>query len=220
MNAPNVRVISYLLGMRIAAETQPCGEDINTYVENLGRASSRVLQIAAKLCQSVPFRMIPFSDPQLLCPVILAMKTQWTLDQTHTLVEVRDSPVHGQGVFALEDLEVGTLCTVYPVHAIVTMFAGEERILTPDNTPSDDNSRFGPYKVDLFQRKDICISADPNVYDSFRCGHKINDARGTQYKNNVEFADIFGGIVVAMVVTTDIPKGSELFLDYGETYWA
>ena len=218
MSAPHVRVISYLLGMRIAPETQPCGEDINTYIENLGRAASRVLQIAAARCQSVPFRAIPFSDPQVLCPVILAMKTQWTLDQTHKLVEVRDSPVHGQGVFALEDLEAGTLCTAYPVHAIITTHAGEQRILTPDDTFSEDNSRFLAYKV--FRNKDVSISADPFVYDSFRCGHKINDARGTQYTNNVKFGFIFKGIVIAMVVTTDIPKGSELFINYGERYWS
>lgn len=118
-------------------------------------------------------------------------------------VDTAPSPVHGIGVFAKKFIPRHTIVTTYPAHILELLSddATEERkraMLQPEKevqkmlmaqNPHHDWSKKAIHEV---QRLRYCwedygldvlggcsIFADPEVYSSEACGHKINDAIGT-----------------------------------------
>ena len=145
--------------------------------------------------------------------------TGWTLDTRESFVTVRPSSIHGLGVFAVAALDSGMLVTTYPVDVILV---DDKRILlNRDNRPDPDAHRFNDYCMNMGGgAAQWCVSADCRVHPDHRCGHMINDARGTDHQVNCAVHLLLGGVVCAIGVTRRVDAGEELFLSYGDGYWA
>lgn len=218
LEVPSNHVISCILGMNITDGCGvPTGTTLDEYTRNCYEKCMSIVRGAALLSSSCPHRPIPHSKHvDSMFPIILAMKTGWTLDTRESFVTVGNSSVHGLGVFATTDLDPGMLVTSYPVHAIVIQ---NKHMLTRDNMAYEEAHRLEPYQLKLCTGVDWCVTADPTVYDDHRCGHMMNDARNTTYENNVNIHMILGGVICAIMITKKVIAGAELFLDYGPGYW-
>lgn len=211
-------VLTCLLSMQLYDETVfPVGTDMDTFLHDLTAKSNLVLECCKTFSHKNPLRMIPFRFPKRSMPILLAMKTRWTLDSREDFVEVRASDVHGRGVFAVQDLEPGMLVTTYPVDVV---FMHDERrgevVLSPENDVTDA-SPYEAYRMSFGEG--IGFAGNPAVHAPHRCGHLVNDALDTSFENNVQIFYLLEGVLVALMVTKPIRSGEELFLDYGPAYW-
>jgi hypothetical protein len=159
-------------------------------------------------------------------------------------VDAAPSPVHGIGVFAKKGIPRHTLVTIYPAHLLELLSddATEKRKgsrLRPDElvqktlmaqNPRPDWSREAANEVERLRRGwhdygmnglgGCSIYADPEIYSSAACGHKINDANGTGAVPNCVETFLCKGVIVGILTTCSIASGEELFLEYGPDYWS
>ena len=114
-------------------------------------------------------------------------------------VDVRDSSIHGKGVFATEPLCAG--------HELAT-FAGETL------TAAQLEARYPPPKHPAYvlQVGSRYIDASQRGYNWTRY---INDSHGTTLCNNCKFNK-----AGKVVVTRPIRVGEELLVSYGPSFWA
>lgn len=111
-------------------------------------------------------------------------------------VEVRDSPVHGKGVFATTTIPKGHIAWYRgPIFSCCNL---------------DRNSRSYTYRM---------VFRDGKIINPVGKKHKhwtkfINDAHKTEFENNLEIGKD-GGIHAIR----EISPGEELFIDYGADYW-
>jgi hypothetical protein len=164
------------------------------------------------------------------------------LDYGLDSAEVRDSPIHGRGVFATQPINSGDIITFYPGdhvaympnkdrktagHVQVRMASGRARA-RGETTAQLDNA----YTYDL--NRNFSIQGDPGFTDDPNyLGHMINDgARANSNpkshavyiacstaKANCGFARMDAGLAVAMRATRDIAVGEEILVPYGIGYW-
>lgn len=155
-------------------------------------------------------------------------------------VAVRPSEGKGNGVFADEDCEPGTLLTTYPSHALalrgvggagkVTWWSAWEKQLTHPEV-----ELLSQYLMNI-DRAPVAVAGDPDVYDPAQCGHILNDGaclvrRDFDKAELLEYIKASGaaqncdivnlaGCVIAVVATRAIRKGEECFIGYGAHFWA
>lgn len=139
----------------------------------------------------------------------------------HAKIELKATPwahIGGLGAFATKKIKEGTVLGVYD----------GEKIDHPAglNDPKYDDNDY------IYESRDgtyIRDGSDDN-HPNTTWTKYINDPRGTGLDSNLRFNEIFdwesiGGKsrrytkTVEVIAKTDIPKGAELFIDYGETFW-
>ncbi len=112
--------------------------------------------------------------------------------------EVRRSPLHGNGVFALRDIPAGTNILPYTGARITPEEADAKHPANPDD----------PFHTFFF------ALSSGKVIDG---GQKGNDARWINHScaPNCETQESHDGTRVTIVALCDIKAGEELFYDYG-----
>ena len=164
-------------------------------------------------------------------------------------IEIRPSPIHGNGVFATDDITKGTIITFYPAHAV--FINGE--------LGSDDNEFLKIIKKNKYdQSYGVCgnsygydflnIIGNPKKYENkLLLGHMINDCVGNIFKdipfneikdNEIKFKNctvsyFLHGIkkmncrleyhpkypIIYILTSRDIKQNEELLTLYGPSYW-
>lgn len=120
-------------------------------------------------------------------------------------IKIAESPLHGKGVFACENINKNEIITIYPFHE----FDGHEKYIS--------------YLCD------IVIAGNPNKIDNINLiGHMLNDNFDYElFKNKKEYVEnnncMFMGSdklqVIFLITTKKIKKGDELTVSYSSEYW-
>lgn len=162
---------------------------------------------------------------------------------------VRQSPIHGAGIFATRPLPTGALLTTYPAHILVhglevELCVGDEE--APDASPQNLQYLCDTYGMPLSPQ--LRLVGLPGKRDQPQLlGHLINDAcsedvfhgvaverlRDPQtlrplllryYTNllghrNCTFRRVHGGVAMMVVALREIARDEELLASYGMDYW-
>lgn len=156
-------------------------------------------------------------------------------------VDVRDSQIHGKGVFTIKDVNKGDVLTVYPCHHLGIVSNGQTIVKKLIEDGLDWNIK---YAQCTYMTKDsiIYIGGNPNIHSSHFCGHLINDPFKHVEMLNNSLCDIneFGKMVLNyelqslqlsnckiytsrhyayVVAIKDMKKDTELLTPYGPMYW-
>ena len=159
-------------------------------------------------------------------------------------VELKKSSVHGNGVFAKQNISEGELITFYPAD-IVKEYPNKDGDVDGHIEFRIFSKRFEE-KIGRTDRKNIhdayCYSIDDTYSivgspyfkdDPNYLGHFINDGakptsgpksiniynKISRMKQNCRFQNLKEDLHVAIVATRDILKGEELFICYNAGYW-
>ena len=154
-----------------------------------------------------------------LFPTLVTLQSSWVFSCFEGHVEVRASPIHGEGVFAVRDMPPGLVFTNYPIHVLRFLNKEEKQYTFFPRTGMEKGciERSCAYNV-LTWRKDLVVSSDPTLYSPTQCGHKVNDSRGTGKDVNCAFYKM-ACHTVFISTTREVKRGEELLMDYGESYW-
>ena len=162
--------------------------------------------------------------------------------------KVKDSELHGKGLFAAVDIPAWTIVTTYPVHFVCADMEGqamaygetEGALLSTINTyklelqPNDNVNKAGvPYKISISADPRVHFNTDPDPFKNDGLGHFINDSgrmtalTTSELKSYIDAFDkkancIFyhvGTYGIAVVTTKPVKKNSELLCAYGVGYW-
>ena len=149
--------------------------------------------------------------------------------------EVKDSPVHGMGVFALRNIRIGEYITLYPADGIGFQpkawrrnpHLAHAQVLVGDM----DHATAARHTLGIHTEDAGLVTAigDPSKYDNpHYLGHMINDAvklsspdsvhvylRVSRLRENCIDAQNLN----VMVASRDIQAGEEIFYSYGVKYW-
>lgn len=125
-------------------------------------------------------------------------------------VEIKHSPVHGNGVFAVSDIQAGSAVCRYDGYVI--------------QNPSDEQ-KHDPYAI-YSPKGGVCIGFQ-ELRHAFLCGQFINDAAkmetlvDAQYEQKSSQGEnvYFGDREFSLFAKRDILAGEELFMSYGKSYW-
>ena len=155
-------------------------------------------------------------------------------------VEVRDSAVHGKGVFACDDIEKGKVVTYYPAHCLMLNEVKTKddkeynSLFSHDNFELDDD-----YKIKVDSKYAIYGNKN-NISNNLLLGHMINDSRNIviDEENNIEeelktkITDYMRNsnnnctkmmnerLGVCYIKTTkEVKKDEELFMSYQPSFW-
>jgi len=150
-------------------------------------------------------------------------------------VEIRESQVHGKGLFALRHISRGEILTFYPAHGFGMC---GNRLFRNDNDDFMNSPAANDYKKDV--TLEFSIFGNPEVQEENLLGHIINDSnmltisdtseigiRNSIYKYNILSNRDSNCILLPntenyyayVVSTTEISANSEIFAYYGEEYW-
>lgn len=164
-------------------------------------------------------------------------------------VYIKESAIHGLGVFAKKDIKRGKIITYYPAHYVITFPQGRqigaaERDIypIPGKIAKERGLEFEKnmmrYSVDVNSYYSIC--GDHRIQDNPGfLGHLINDAaigHSTLHKRDKKDEEIYyvvvahrmNGIIqgengspLFMIIkaTRDIKKDEEILTGYGYNYW-
>jgi hypothetical protein len=125
---------------------------------------------------------------------------------------VSKSKIHGNGVFAEEDIKKGTIVTIYPVHFIIEdwhkVYVSPEILNTmEDKVPSDIHKYL------------LTGKEDEVLYKDYQNGHIINhNNRPNTYFQLVNPDNKFMCNVWVIISIKGIKKGEELTVDYGPKF--
>ena len=113
----------------------------------------------------------------------------------YNCLKIKDSPIHGLGVFATCDIPANKIVTFYPAHSVAIYHDGGKttKIIHrsqefEDNydfyqnlyTLGDESKIFGDYE----------ITGDPNVKDPLYLGHLLNDGTGNLF-SGISYSDLW-----------------------------
>jgi hypothetical protein len=156
------------------------------------------------------------------------------------LLEVKDSSIHGKGVFAKNNIDANQVVSLYPCHGLIKenlKYYCEEK-----NSGEYGDLLFNTnkYMIQLNRMGSrVFIYGNPYIQDEGSVGHLINDS----YKNVSELKHlhkhnmklclkymldavksnnctlVLSNDYVYVKTTKDINKGEELFTHYGFPYW-
>jgi ABC-type uncharacterized transport system substrate-binding protein len=129
-----------------------------------------------------------------LLNILFKYSMQTPLPLKNNNVEIRPSKIHGNGVFATQDIPKGCIATFYPAHAV---HLDETVIFQEPEKNRDFISKIRSHKYDkLYGMTDntyghnfLNIIGNPERHDRLLLGHMINDAVGNVFKD-ISFADI------------------------------
>lgn len=173
-----------------------------------------------------------------MAPLNLTLVLRKFIQDRAFSVCVKESSIHGLGVFATEKISKGAICTLYPADAL-----GKAK---GDKTIVQGTSDFRPhmsYAQTLWQKGDeaLCAIGDPSRYSPAFCGHLINDPylNVNRLKDEKDISNLAKEIIEYqirvkhmcncklqsneyysyVVATREIDKGEELLAPYGFPYW-
>ena len=127
-------------------------------------------------------------------------------------MHVAKSPVSGYGLFARRDIHKGE---------VICMYTGDLKEVDNDN----DSLYIVKVVWKLQSGEEIEMHLDACALDN-TAGRYANDAHKTTYKNNaaydavLRYHELIEKYYVRIVSTCFIPKGAEIFVDYGKDYWS
>ncbi len=141
-----------------------------------------------------------------------------TFRNTFPLTEVKQSNIHGHGVFAKENIAKNRIITFYPVHYIIDSESKNGAVyLSPEISDLQMNTfKISDYILTGPEIELLQIGGHPEMYKEFQNGHIINHSN----KANTFFRLVNGNKdclcnVWLIVSTRDIKKGEELTVNYG-----
>ncbi len=164
-------------------------------------------------------------------------------------IEIKESPIHGMGVFATNDIPMKTVITFYPADMVMYYPDGNKKedckknallrcsersksIIASKEVIMQEWKNIASYRFELGE--DITIAGHPKCIDDTKyLGHMINDRfkpdnnkitpdhylQMSMARMNCCFYPLKSGLHVAIVTCKDIAKGEELFISYGMNYW-
>lgn len=185
----------------------------------------------------IPIKMVrkPKDIPSVITQSLLQCGK--ALPYLKNLLEIKNSSIHGKGVFAKNNIEPNQVVSLYPCHGTLN---GELQYCDIKNRGDHHDMTFNPcmYKLPL-KGSDTLIYGNPYIQDEGLVGHLINDS----YKDVFDFKNLnkhnlkiclkymLNSIKsdnctlvqcndYAYVKTTKyINKGEELFTHYGYPFW-
>ena len=154
-------------------------------------------------------------------------------------IEVRTSDLHGNGVFAKDDIPIGTIVTFYPVDGYNEDNSSNYKIsedwVRQENTNMEDHGCL----VSDDDTHPLKIVANPNkISNLMLIGHMINDSIGNTFDGTTT-SNIKNGIyeyytksnnncklkinkqygIIYIITIKNIKKDQELTFSYGPLYW-
>jgi hypothetical protein len=160
------------------------------------------------------------------------------------LVEIKESIIHGKGVFAKQSIPANQVIGIYPCHAIYQKQNGQiicSDLLKQIPHLNTSNITNGQYHFNL--DNNISIIGCPQMANDLFFGHMINDfiSDPTFFENiqsdNIDSVNkaicnyllrhpqetnciyVLGPNIVYIKTIKDITEGQELFIAYGPQYW-
>ena len=182
----------------------------------------------------------PPDDPETQKQLLITRFDQTMLFLNRTMAQPSTIQGAGMGLFVTQDCPRGTLLTCYPGDVLIDNDGNEESILWGKHTQDLANAtaiRLDQNYMLRAVRDDWGIVAlprlDPNHEDTAYLGHLAND--GVERLPNCE-SDLAPYVLqssamanaqhqclqnshMVTVATTDISKGTEVFVTYGPDYW-
>ena len=141
-----------------------------------------------------------------------------------TSVEVRPSKIHGNGIFATEDIPAYTAVTMYPADYV---YVKKDNKIT---TCGNNFEHFRAYSIHQ-NRSGMVLCGNPEIQHPLFLGHLINDSAicGKEPESVIEYinntvnntnCNFYSHTYMIIIITTkDIKKDDELFVAYGIGYW-
>jgi len=186
----------------------------------------------------IPIKMVRKPKPNDIPSIITeAVLDSGTFPHLKNLLEIKNSSIHGKGVFAKNDIQPNQVVSLYPCHGIII---GEHKYCEKKNS-GDYDLLFNPneYKIKLTRGSDIFIYGNPYFQDESLVGHLINDSykdvsdlehlNKHNIKNCLKYmlnsiksdncALVQCNEYVYVKTTKHINKGEELFTHYGIPFW-
>lgn len=147
-------------------------------------------------------------------------------------VELKNSNIHGRGVFATKHIKSGEVITLYPGDLLNNKISNNNKLESfcqaAVEYAGNNNLLIQDYCFEI--NKTYRIYGCPNmVNDPAYLGHMCNDgADGSQLKNiyeniskercNAEYKNIID-CCIAIIAINDINIGDEILVTYGYDYW-
>ena len=186
----------------------------------------------------IPIKIVRKPKPQDIPSIITETLFQCgTLPDLKDLLEIKNSSIHGKGVFAKKNINPNQVVSLYPCHGIIN---GELKYCEEKNS-GDYDLLFNPnkYKIKLTGGSDIFIYGNPYIQCECLVGHLINDSykdvsdlenlNKHNIKNCLKYminsiksdncALVQCNEYVYVKTTKHINKGEELFTNYGYPFW-
>jgi hypothetical protein len=153
------------------------------------------------------------------------------------IVEVRNSKIHGKGVFAKRDIKENEILTFYPIDILKLQVDDSTYIASFSNRFLSKHEVKNHDKYEIYQygmpNGNIIIGCPDFINNNNYIGHMINDISIhnktkksiKQYKKNSKKCNCMYyncsdfDLYVPIVSTKDIRKDEELFTSYGVQYW-
>ena len=152
-------------------------------------------------------------------------------------VEVKQSIIHGKGVFAKVDISIDELITFYPGDIVDYYPNGEvypSVVLTWNSKRLGKKETYDYHTYACSIDKNYEIIGDPEFEDPSYLGHLINDAGNHDsteksieeyddfniFKTNCEFHCCKENLHMAIKAIKNIKEGEELLIQYGSGYWS
>lgn len=161
-------------------------------------------------------------------------------------VEIRQSSIHGKGLFATKDIPKDVVITFYPAHALLW----NGKFVPNDKDPKlitnrDEISRYYGNYISFTDNMEV-IGNPTNTSNKLLLGHMINDASGNVFqdvkfdrtkdlkefknlvaeyyikglkKKNCRLTTDTNKIITCVVTTREVKKDEEILTYYDPTYW-
>lgn len=138
-------------------------------------------------------------------------------------VIVKNSKIHGKGVFAKRKIKTREIITFYPADILIISEEGEKHAIYDEKYNVNDILKFDNYKYDI--DKFLSIIGDPRKDKNMSyVGHLINDVynKCENYEiNSINANAVFLVInnLVVVIANKEIEDGEEILVNYGLNYW-
>lgn len=160
-------------------------------------------------------------------------------------LEIKDSTIHGKGVFANRDIPLGMVVGIYPCHGIIEdnkyFSFGEYISYVEKYKETKTETELEKYKICVDMNNNIFIFGIPEIQNDYLVGHLINDSCSfvndlfnitdvktfskpferylinSLSKNNCVFVKYLGLVYIKTIKL--IKSGEELVTSYDIGYW-
>lgn len=162
---------------------------------------------------------------------ILLTKYDFNLENA----DVRPSTIHGNGIFASNDIKKNTVITLYSADMLETVKNKKAKVWEYEHSYSDEdkdlNIKPEDYDGYIFQVNKLTSVGGNlnNISNRSYIGHILNDISAPstlqaelEYSKGTGYNCMFQNVLdchIAIIATRDIKKDEELFISYGVEYW-
>ena len=160
--------------------------------------------------------------------VIMSL-TNKNIEKDSNNIEIKDSLIHGKGIFAKKDLPKNLLITQYPINFLIDTTENNAVILCPDLYDSNNFQASLKKCIDYSLNIDIpdlnkkyLLVGDPNYCKNHNLiGHLFNDKAVVGLDRKTYNQQLNNCYIQNTEIYTarEIKKGEELSFSYGENYW-